>query len=995
MTEFDSHKFYSLKHNHQDIDMLLDKIAKGWVLSEKDYKKLIVDIGLNNISTFTGDYEALFNKPNLAQMINDALVKINIPEESTIDEKISIVKNEILQQVNKAMEDKANVEHNHSISNIDALESVLNTKANKEHDHDDAYYNKAIMDQKLQEVQDNAFNGAGYATVEDLSRVHDLLTAKAEKNHTHNLNEIPDIQLELNKKADKSLLDNMYNKVDVYNKSEIDDLLKNSSDSNHTHDEFYTKEETDATFVKVDEFLEVLDDYATKEDLNNKESIINGKLNSKADKDHVHNNIYTKEEIDDMIIRAGSGGNIDLAGYIKQSQLDEAMSTKADKEHFHNEYSEKDHVHNYGIDDISGLREALENKADGGVEIPENILELIENKSDKDHTHVEYALGTHGHSIANIAGLQEVLDTIPNKEDLLNQNHLNELQSAIQQKADKEHEHNQYANAVHTHEQYSEIGHAHDEYAKDEHTHDEYSKTDHSHSEYAQREHEHIEIERIQESLQEKVDKNFVYTKEEIDDKLVELGTGGGSIDLGGYVKQSELYNALLEKSDVGHIHDEYAGKEHKHNYDEIEELQSVLDNKANVKDVPSNGDLSIALASKSDLGHIHEINEINELQAQLDKKINRDELDLSIAGKLSDIEEALAGKAEIVHSHDEYALAEHNHNELYYSKEEVDAKLAENGSSNEMLLQANAYTDTAVSKLTQDAPENLNTFSKVSVVIQEERSKVETMIAGKADSNHAHTEYATVEQENARDIFETTELTVNTVGGINAGTNLNGLTVKEILTKLLFPYVAPTVSAQGTPNGGTFEKGDNQTISNVKIVVTKKSEKITKIQLYKGSTLLETLEGADIENGGTFNIPVSVPVNSTNVTLTAKVTDTTGTVKQATTGSFTFVYPYYVGVCGENDTINASLIKGLEKKVESKATKTISYTTNNQRMILAYPKSYGKIVKILDPNSFDVTSTFEVKEVTVPCLDGSNQSYYVYINGASSVEDFIMKFSY
>lgn len=994
MTEFDSHKFYSLKHNHQDIDTLLDKIAKGWVLSEKDYKKLIVDIGLNNISTFTGDYEELFNKPNLAQMINEALAKINIPEESTIDEKISIVRNEILQQISKAMEDKANIEHTHSISNVDALESVLNAKANKEHDHDNDYYNKSIVDQKLQEIQENAFNGAGYATMEDLSRVHDLLTTKAEKNHTHSLNEVPDLQLELNKKADKTMLDNMYNKVDVYNKSEIDYLLKDISSSSHTHDEFYTKEEADAAFVKVDEFLEVLDDYATKEDLSNKESIINGKLNDKADKNHVHNNIYTKEEIDDMIVKAGSGGNIDLSGYIKQSQLNEAMATKADKEHFHNEYAEKDHAHNYGIDDINGLREALENKADGGVEVPENILELIESKSDKDHTHEEYALGTHGHSIANIAGLQEALDSIPSIDGLLNQSHLNELQNAIDQKADKEHDHN-YAEVEHTHNQYSEVGHGHTGYANEVHNHDEYAEAEHSHSEYAPKEHKHTEIETIQEALEEKVDKIFVYTKEEIDDKLIELGTGGGTIDLGGYVKQSEMHTALLEKSDVGHAHDEYADKEHTHASDEIEGLQDLLDDKANVKDVPTNGDLSIALASKSDLGHVHEINEINDLQTQLDNKINRDELDLSISGKLSDIEEALAGKAELVHTHDEYSLAGHNHNDDYYSKEEVDAKLAENGSSNEMLLLANAYTDTAVSKLTQDAPENLNTFSKVSIAIQEENNKVSTMIASKADSNHAHTEYATVEQENARDIFETTELTVNAVGGINAGTDLNGLTVKEILTKLLFPYVAPTVSAQGTPNGGTFEKGDNQTITNVKVVVTKKSEKITKVEVYKGSTLLGSLTGAEVENGGTFNFPVSVPVNSTNVTLTAKVTDTTGTVKQGTTGSFTFVYPYYVGVCSASATIDSTLIKSLEKKVESKATKSISYTTNNQRMILAYPKSYGKIVKILDPNSFDVTSTFEVKEITVPCLDGSNQSYYVYINGASSVEDFVMKFSY
>jgi hypothetical protein len=63
--------------------------------------------------------------------------------------------------------------------------------------------------------------------------------------------------------------------------------------------------------------------------------------------------------------------------------------------------------------------------------------------------------------------------------------------------------------------------------------------------------------------------------------------------------------------------------------------------------------------------------------------------------------------------------------------------------------------------------------------------------------------------------------------------------------------------------------------------------------------------------------------------------------------------------------------------------------------MILAYPKSYGSIKKILDPNSFDVTSTFTQMEVKITGLDGSVQTYYVYINGASSVEDFTMTFNY
>ena len=73
---------------------------------------------------------------------------------------------------------------------------------------------------------------------------------------------------------------------------------------------------------------------------------------------------------------------------------------------------------------------------------------------------------------------------------------------------------------------------------------------------------------------------------------------------------------------------------------------------------------------------------------------------------------------------------------------------------------------------------------------------------------------------EDAREIYTTDQLTVNSLGGIAAGANLNGLTVKEILTKLLYPYTKPLVSATSAPNGGIYEKGDNKTITNVKFDV-------------------------------------------------------------------------------------------------------------------------------------------------------------------------------
>ena len=78
---------------------------------------------------------------------------------------------------------------------------------------------------------------------------------------------------------------------------------------------------------------------------------------------------------------------------------------------------------------------------------------------------------------------------------------------------------------------------------------------------------------------------------------------------------------------------------------------------------------------------------------------------------------------------------------------------------------------------------------------------------------------------------FENGITTVNALGGIAAGTSLDGKSVTEILDMLLFPYVKQTISnVKGTPNGGTFEHGNNQTITAVQATVTKKSKKITKV---------------------------------------------------------------------------------------------------------------------------------------------------------------------
>ena len=246
-------------------------------------------------------------------------------------------------------------------------------------------------------------------------------------------------------------------------------------------------------------------------------------------------------------------------------------------------------------------------------------------------------------------------------------------------------------------------------------------------------------------------------------------------------------------------------------------------------------------------------------------------------------------------------------------------------------------------------------------------------------------------------DIFVTDILTVNALGGIAANTDLNGMTTHAILNKLLYPYVAQDVGTPSrTPNSTVLEKGNDQTITAVSVKVTKKSEPITSVALYNGSTLIAEKTGDEVANGGTFTFSdLSVSVPSTSVVLTVKVTDASGNVVSKNTAAWNFVYPYYIGVCAEDAEINEELIKGLTKKIEVKGNKSNTFNCDYQRMVFAYPKAHGVLKSILDPNNFEILSSFTRYEVSVTGLDGTSQNYYAYVNGASTVSGFTVNFKY
>lgn len=243
----------------------------------------------------------------------------------------------------------------------------------------------------------------------------------------------------------------------------------------------------------------------------------------------------------------------------------------------------------------------------------------------------------------------------------------------------------------------------------------------------------------------------------------------------------------------------------------------------------------------------------------------------------------------------------------------------------------------------------------------------------------------------------------VSAHGGIAAGDTFEDVPITDMLTKILYPWVAPVVTAAVvTPsNGGVFEKGDAQTVTAVNVTVTKKSANITKVELYNGSTVIGTKSGEDLSTVNSSSTAQTLAFTGLNVSvssnqsLTAKVTDADGKITSANTGAFSFVYPYYYGVIAADAAADAATVKALTKAVQAKGTKAFNFTASDQKMVFATPAANGVIKTITDPNGFNVTDTFTQSTVSITGLDGTAQSYYVYTSDATTVSAFKMTFAH
>ena len=250
---------------------------------------------------------------------------------------------------------------------------------------------------------------------------------------------------------------------------------------------------------------------------------------------------------------------------------------------------------------------------------------------------------------------------------------------------------------------------------------------------------------------------------------------------------------------------------------------------------------------------------------------------------------------------------------------------------------------------------------------------------------------------------------TVISVGGISSGTKYEvGTPIENILSDMLEPILYPTFTAPScavTYNANTYY-AVGATIGNQPATITysagaimlngvKQADRAGAASGYSLATVGADTEYSNSGDSNTFNVPAltkstkgTIKINATvNYAKGAQPKDSKGNDYQSPlpAGSVTasktinFIQPYYYG---KSASATVSNFTGLTEKVEPKANKTYTFTTNNEHMVFAYDASYGNLSSILDSNGFETISGWTKSSLTV---GGFN--YFVYVANSATTD--------
>jgi len=232
------------------------------------------------------------------------------------------------------------------------------------------------------------------------------------------------------------------------------------------------------------------------------------------------------------------------------------------------------------------------------------------------------------------------------------------------------------------------------------------------------------------------------------------------------------------------------------------------------------------------------------------------------------------------------------------------------------------------------------------------------------------------------------------TVGGIAAGSTFSAQTLEDMFNRLLYPYIAPSLTLSLSPANGTVrEFGNDVATVTLNATTTKHTNDITLVEFYRGASLIHT-QAVPIASGGLESYIDTTPVTTNGITFTAKAGDGTQTTTSSGSG-YTFVYPFYYGVDAPGLT-GAQIRTNLTMLIKTPSNTTTVTSPSSEVFYLAYPNTSPALTSILDTNGFETISDYTLRTVSITGLDGTPQTYKVYeYNNLTTQSNFTNQFKF
>lgn len=187
---------------------------------------------------------------------------------------------------------------------------------------------------------------------------------------------------------------------------------------------------------------------------------------------------------------------------------------------------------------------------------------------------------------------------------------------------------------------------------------------------------------------------------------------------------------------------------------------------------------------------------------------------------------------------------------------------------------------------------------------------------------------------------------------------------------------------------GGVYEVNTTKNVSLswvVKLGDTVVTDEPTLKQTLTVEGTPETLE-ANVRSKVIMDVTSTTPVTKNY----AIKVDLSGVIANASV-NVQFVLPSYSGaIAADKDTITADDILAMTKRVSANKNFTTTVNLTNQKLVYAYPKSFGSLSSIKDANNFEYIDSYVRSELSI-----NGNDYYVYVLAtATTIEGFKQVFA-